>query len=102
MGLVEQRQGRRVYVVVLDTQAQLAFAEARSDTLAGLGVLGAANGLAAFVKEDAVAAAEGGQRADDVQLLAERGELLALLAQVQVHGARQALAQTVQALPQQA
>ena len=101
MGLVEQRQGRRVYVVVLDTQAQLAFAEARSETPAGLSVLGAANGLAALVKEDAVAAAEGSQWADNMQLLAKGLQLLALLAQLAVHGTRQTAGQAVQLLAQQ-
>ena len=64
-------------MVVLDPYLQLAFTEAGRQALAVAGLGGAANGLAAFVEQDAVAAAEGRQRADHLQCLHLRLELLA-------------------------
>ena len=47
---------------------------ARRQALAWAGLLGLANGLAALVEEDAVAATEGGQRADQLQAERRAGE----------------------------
>src|SRR5690606_29290125 len=88
-------------VVVFDAQQQLAFAQARGEALADVAVGGALHGLAALVEEDAVATTKGGQRADDLQLLGETGQLLALLAQLPLDGTRQAHCQAVEALAQQ-
>ena len=88
-------------MIVLDPHYQLAFTQFGLEALARSGLCGVTDGLAAFVEEDAVAAAEGRQRADDMQVLHQVFEFLPALAQLAEGGARQALGQAVQALAQQ-
>ena len=88
-------------MIVFDPHGQFAFTQACFQTLAGMSLAGGAHGMATLVEEDALAAAEGGQRADDMQRLSEIFQLPALLAQLQFDGAWQAFAQAVQALAQQ-
>src|SRR5690606_16249107 len=75
--------------------------QASLQALPGLGVLGAAYGMPLGVEQYAVAAPEGGQRADQVQTLGGALQLLAVLRQAQLHGPRQTLAHLLQSFLQQ-
>lgn len=78
-------------MVVFDPQAQPAVAEARLQALPRLDLGGLTDGLTAFVEQDAVAAAEGGQRADQLQLLGVLLQALLQALQLQSQGAAEAL-----------
>ncbi len=88
-------------MIVFDPHQQFAFAQAGLQALAVLGLGGAADRLAAFVEEDAVAAAEGRQRADHFEHLHLGLELLAAILEGFAHGPWQALGEVVEALLEQ-
>src|SRR5690554_785020 len=96
---VEQGQGVRL--LGLDPEIQTALGQASLQALPGLGVLRAAYGMPLGVEQYAVAAPEGGQRADQVQTLGGALQLLAVLRQAQLHGPRQTLAHLLQSFLQQ-
>ena len=56
-------------MVIFHPHLQLAFPETRGEALAGVGLCGIANGLATLVEQNAVATAQGRQRADHLQRL---------------------------------
>ena len=64
-------------MIVFHAYVELAVAEPGLEALAGLRLTGAADRLAAVVEQDAVAAAERGQRADHVERLGQALQLLA-------------------------
>ena len=73
----------------------------RAQALAGLGLGRAPHRLAAFIEQNGVAAAQGGQWADCVQTVHLVLQLQAALLEAFVYGSRQAFGQAVQALAQQ-
>ena len=69
--VLQQWQCDRRQMIVLHPHLKFPFAEPGLQALAGLCLTGAADRLAALVEQDAVAAAERGQRADHVERLGE-------------------------------
>ena len=88
-------------MVIFNPQLQFALCQFGPQALARTGLLGLANGLAALVEENAVAAAKGGQWADGVQGVHLVFQAQAALLEAFAHGPRQALGQAVEALAQQ-
>ena len=84
-------------MVVFHPHLQLAFTQARGEALAGVGLRGVANRLAALVQQDAVATAQGCQRADHLQCLHLALQLLAPGLETFAHGAGQAFSDAMEA-----
>ena len=87
-------------MIVLDAHLQFAFAELGFETLAGVGLRGVADRVAALIQQNAVTTAEGRQWADHMQRLHLAVQLQSTILQTFAHGPGQAFGEAVEALAQ--